>query len=155
MLAIQLAAFLCLLCGSWWVSLRALWAALGVRARLRLRPSPADRFAEVARDVMARDPHILARKYADRWMVRALGVGLYDRPVWRRETGAPRCCCLLPLLWRLAPWWECQARVEAACGARGCPARALSNHPTRLATPPSFLPACRGPAAAAARHRAA
>jgi hypothetical protein len=36
---------------------------------------------------MAHDPHILARKFADRWMVRALGVGLYDRPVWRRETG--------------------------------------------------------------------
>lgn len=35
---------------------------------------------------MARDPHILARKFLDRWMVRALGVGLYDRPVWRRET---------------------------------------------------------------------
>jgi hypothetical protein len=35
---------------------------------------------------MSRDPHILARKFLDRWMVRALGVGLYDRPVWRRET---------------------------------------------------------------------
>lgn len=35
---------------------------------------------------MARDPHILARKFVDRWMVNALGVGLFDRPVWRRET---------------------------------------------------------------------
>ena len=36
--------------------------------------------------VMATDPHILARRYADRWMVKALGCGLHGRPVWRRET---------------------------------------------------------------------
>lgn len=36
---------------------------------------------------MSTDPEILARRYFDRWMLRALGVGLYNRPVWRRETG--------------------------------------------------------------------
>lgn len=31
------------------------------------------------------DEHILARKYADKWMVRALGVGLFKRKLRRRE----------------------------------------------------------------------
>ena len=31
------------------------------------------------------DQHILARKYADRWMVKSLGVGLFKRPLWRQE----------------------------------------------------------------------
>lgn len=31
------------------------------------------------------DEHILARKYADKWMVRALGVGLFKRKLHRRE----------------------------------------------------------------------
>ena len=31
------------------------------------------------------DEHILARKYADKWMVKALGVGLFKRKLHRRE----------------------------------------------------------------------
>lgn len=31
------------------------------------------------------DEHILARKYADKWMVRALGVGLFKRRLHRKE----------------------------------------------------------------------
>lgn len=31
------------------------------------------------------DEHILARKYADRWMGRALGVGLFRRRLYRKE----------------------------------------------------------------------
>ena len=31
------------------------------------------------------DEHILARKYADRWMARALGVGLFKRRLYRKE----------------------------------------------------------------------
>ena len=31
------------------------------------------------------DDHILARKYADKWMVKALGVGLFKRKLHRRE----------------------------------------------------------------------
>ena len=42
----------------------------------KLFPGPADRFAAVVRQVMARDPHILARKYCDRWLLKcALGPG--------------------------------------------------------------------------------
>ncbi len=36
------------------------------------------------------DPNILARKVADRWMMRTLGFGLFNRPLWRRETEDPR-----------------------------------------------------------------
>ena len=35
--------------------------------------------------VCRQDPLILARKFADRWMVRALGVGLFKRQLRRRE----------------------------------------------------------------------
>lgn len=31
------------------------------------------------------DDHILARKYADRWMGKALGVGLFKRRLYRKE----------------------------------------------------------------------
>ena len=31
------------------------------------------------------DEHILARKFADKWMVRALGVGLFKRRLHRKE----------------------------------------------------------------------
>lgn len=31
------------------------------------------------------DEHILARKYVDRWMARALGVGLFKRRLYRKE----------------------------------------------------------------------
>ena len=31
------------------------------------------------------DEHILARKYADRWMAKALGVGLFKRRLYRKE----------------------------------------------------------------------
>ncbi|KAL4434011.1 hypothetical protein ABPG75_000452 [Micractinium tetrahymenae] len=86
MLVIQLIGFLAVMAGAFWVGLRAVWAALGLRRRLRLPPSPADRFADAVHQVMSTDPEISARKYFDRWMVRALGLGLYNRPVWRRET---------------------------------------------------------------------
>ena len=35
--------------------------------------------------IAVQDEHILARKYADKWMVRALGVGLFKRKLHRRE----------------------------------------------------------------------
>ena len=59
------------------------------------------------------DEHILARKYADRWMAKALGVGLFKRRLYRKEVEdtrqllfrslnprakVNRCCCLR------APW---------------------------------------------------
>jgi len=31
------------------------------------------------------DEHILARKFADRWMAQALGVGLFKRRLYRKE----------------------------------------------------------------------
>ena len=46
MLAVQLIGFLCLICGTWWVSLTALWRALDMRRRLRLKPSPSDKLAD-------------------------------------------------------------------------------------------------------------
>jgi hypothetical protein len=46
MLAVQLIGFLCLICGIWWVSLTALWRALDMRRRLRLKPSPSDKLAD-------------------------------------------------------------------------------------------------------------
>ena len=36
------------------------------------------------------DPHILARKFGDRWLYRTLGVGLHGREVHRRELENPR-----------------------------------------------------------------
>lgn len=36
----------------------------------KLVPSPADKFAAVVREAMAKDPHILARKYCDRWLLK-------------------------------------------------------------------------------------
>lgn len=46
--------------------------------RRRLKgPAPADRFAAVVYAAMQRNPHILARKFADRWLLKcALGQGL-------------------------------------------------------------------------------
>lgn len=38
----------------------------------------------------SQDEHILARKYADRWMYKSLGVGLFGREVFRREIKDPR-----------------------------------------------------------------
>ena len=46
--------------------------------------------------VMSRDPAILARKFADRWMVKALGYGLLNRPVWRRWVACQSVERLLP-----------------------------------------------------------
>lgn len=42
-------------------------------------PKPEDRFAQVVFDVMARDHGILARKFADRWLVKVHGRGLGER----------------------------------------------------------------------------
>ena len=39
---------------------------------------------------LLQDPHILARKFADRWLRKSLGVGLFKRPLWRRETDDER-----------------------------------------------------------------
>lgn len=36
----------------------------------RWRPGPAERFAAAVHEVMARDERILARKFADRWLLR-------------------------------------------------------------------------------------
>ena len=36
----------------------------------RCFPGPADRFAAAVREVMARDERILARKFADRWLLK-------------------------------------------------------------------------------------
>lgn len=36
------------------------------------------------------DEHILARKFADRWMLKTLSVGLFGREVFRREKTDPR-----------------------------------------------------------------
>ena len=59
----------------------------------------------------AQDEHILARKCADRWMAKALGVGLFKRRLYRKEVEDTRqllftalnplakvsccCCCFL------------------------------------------------------------
>lgn len=51
MLVIQLIGFLAFMAGAFWVGLRAVWAALGLRRRLRLPPSPADRFADAVHQV--------------------------------------------------------------------------------------------------------
>lgn len=51
MLSIQLVAFLCYVGGTWLTSMRALWAATGLRARLRLPPSPGDKFADTVLQV--------------------------------------------------------------------------------------------------------
>ena len=50
-------------------------------------PSPADRFAAVVRQVMARDERILARKYCDRWLLRVHGRGLNQRLLQHHEKG--------------------------------------------------------------------
>lgn len=34
---------------------------------------------------MLQDEHILARKYADKWMAKALGMGLFKRRLYRKE----------------------------------------------------------------------
>eukprot|EP00887_Chlorella_sp_A99_P003548 scaffold7.g3548.t1 len=86
LLAFWLVAYCIHLLCLWWTSLTALWEPLSLRRRLGLAPAPADRVVGAMTAVMSRDPGILARKYLDRWMVRALGVGLFNRPVWRRET---------------------------------------------------------------------
>jgi hypothetical protein len=36
----------------------------------KLFPSPADKFAAVVFEVMRKDPHIQARKFADRWLLK-------------------------------------------------------------------------------------
>ena len=35
--------------------------------------------------MLTQDEHILARKYADRWMAKSLGVGLFRRRLYRKE----------------------------------------------------------------------
>ncbi|KAL0042483.1 hypothetical protein WJX79_001296 [Trebouxia sp. C0005] len=50
-----------------------------------LAKRPADKFADIVDRVMLQDEHILARKFADRWMAQALGVGLFKRRLYRKE----------------------------------------------------------------------
>ncbi|DBA90394.1 TPA: hypothetical protein ACH3X1_003668 [Trebouxia sp. C0004] len=50
-----------------------------------LAKRPADKFADIVDRVMLQDEHILARKFADRWMGKALGVGLFKRRLYRKE----------------------------------------------------------------------
>jgi hypothetical protein len=45
----------------------------------------ADTFADVVKTAMKQDPNVLARKYADKWMVKALGRGLLNRPLMHYE----------------------------------------------------------------------
>lgn len=58
------------------------------------------------------DQHILARKYADRWMVKALGVGLFKRPLWRREDPQRR-----PTFMRQLTLGTMARQVGPACSA--------------------------------------
>ncbi|KAK9800174.1 hypothetical protein WJX73_003425 [Symbiochloris irregularis] len=51
----------------------------------RLFPTPSDKLANAVHKVMIQDHGILARRYADRWMVKALGQGLGKRPLTRWE----------------------------------------------------------------------
>lgn len=48
-------------------------------ASLFRKQQPADRFADAVWEVMARDPSIMARRYADRWLYRVHGRGLGGR----------------------------------------------------------------------------
>jgi hypothetical protein len=48
-------------------------------------PDPADRFAAVVRAVMSQNESILARKYADRWLLRVHGRGLNERALCHHE----------------------------------------------------------------------
>lgn len=74
MLSLQLVAFLCYVGGTWVTSLRALWAATGMRARLRLPPSPGDKFADTVLQVGL---------WADwlAWLWALGGTGLWARPL--------------------------------------------------------------------------
>lgn len=74
MLSLQLVAFLCYVGGTWVTSLRALWAATGMRARLRLPPSPGDKFADTVLQVGL---------WADwlAWLWAVGGTGLWARPL--------------------------------------------------------------------------
>ena len=51
------------------------------------RQTPKERFAEAVWLVMAQDPDILARKFADRWMIKVLGRGLDNRELLPHEIG--------------------------------------------------------------------
>ncbi|KAL4433769.1 hypothetical protein ABPG75_000210 [Micractinium tetrahymenae] len=51
----------------------------------RWRPGPAERFATAVHEVMARDEHILARKFADRWLLKVHGRGLNQRSLHAHE----------------------------------------------------------------------
>jgi hypothetical protein len=82
MLSFQLASFL----------LNALppvvWLIEGfykVMMKLIRGPTAADRFADVVKAAMKQDPNILARKYADKWMVKVLGRGLLRRQLMHFE----------------------------------------------------------------------
>ena len=56
------------------------------RKVFRMNASSEDRLVNAIRGVIASNESILLKKYVDRWLVRARGVGLHARPVWRRET---------------------------------------------------------------------
>lgn len=62
------------------------------------------------------DAHILARKYADRWLVRSLGMGLFKRPLHRREDPLRRPTFMRQLTLNRA------SRQVRACSASLCSA---------------------------------
>jgi hypothetical protein len=51
----------------------------------RFHPPADEKFAAVVRAVMSREPTILARKYADRWLLRVHGRGLNERALCHHE----------------------------------------------------------------------
>lgn len=78
----------------------------------RWRPGPAERFAAVVHEVMARDPHILARKFADRWLLRWGGEGVQGKG----QGGLPA----PEAGWRAAAWEGLLPGASATAPASGC-----------------------------------
>jgi hypothetical protein len=68
---------------------------MSARKKIGVQLSSSDRLYDAVNQVILSNPTILARRYADRWMVRSLGVGLTNRPVWRRETEDLRALLML------------------------------------------------------------
>jgi hypothetical protein len=58
-----------------------------LRRILSRKKNPADKFVDVVQAAQARNPNILARKYADRWMLAVLGRGLGNRLLLPHEVG--------------------------------------------------------------------
>ena len=70
---------------------RGMEVARSVSAELRTRRlqrnGAAQRFADAVRAAMAREPSIMERKYADRWLMHVHGRGLGGRPPMSGELG--------------------------------------------------------------------